>query len=666
MRRFLCMFAWVGSSAALAAAVSGCGAAPPAPTASQKSMVAVVPPKANGCARQNAGIGPARYSANNHQGGTVALATFKKATIAYVADEDSRAIHTIDVDEREELARTPLHGAPAQVLVLADGRVAVSLRNTNQIEVLEPAADPSTPMVSLCTRDVPAEPIGLASTHDDENLLVTSGWGHSLTALDTDQFATAYAVDLPREPRAVLVDDTGTRAFVSHAIGTKLSIVDIAKSPHDVRAVDLAVIQASPSATKNDKPRGGSQGYALASFVPGGPGGEPEQPKVNGAAPKPVAPVPIPKGRIFVPMVTVQPGDPNVRSQAYYGDTRDGVPKEAPIVSVVDEGAERSMTRGLLSVGNQMSGECLLPRAAATRSSTGTLFVTCVGANALLELDTRGSDPIRLERRRWAVPAGPTGIAIDDAKSRAVVWSQYDGTLSVVDLGEERRAVETVAVWSAPPPEVAEIQAGRQLFHMTDDLRIANDGVSCASCHPDGRDDAFTWSTPEGPRQTIMLAGRAKNTEPYGWQGKHGDLKTYFGNTFSRLGGSGITGAELDALAAFVERMPGPPQHASTAPDLQEGEDLFYNASLGCAGCHVSGDAVDKHTHDVGSKAVADTDTKFDTPSLRFIRGTAPYFHDGRYKNLQEVLNATDDDMGHTLQLTSHQRQALTDYLESL
>ena len=40
------------------------------------------------------------------------------------------------------------------------------------------------------------------------------------------------------------------------------------------------------------------------------------------------------------------------------------------------------------------------------------------------------------------------------------------------------------------------------------DRRISADGRVCASCHPDGREDGVAWVTPEGPRQTPMLAGR--------------------------------------------------------------------------------------------------------------------------------------------------------------
>src|SRR5205085_47959 len=96
--------------------------------------------------------------------------------------------------------------------------------------------------------------------------------------------------------------------------------------------------------------------------------------------------------------------------------------------------AERPLTRSLMTDGARHQRECILPRSAAMSADGDALYVTCLGTDALLELDPRGLDPSRLERRRWRVPSGPTGIAVDDRSPRAVVWSQFDRKLSLVNL----------------------------------------------------------------------------------------------------------------------------------------------------------------------------------------------------------------------------------------
>ncbi len=432
------------------------------------------------------------------------------------------------------------------------------------------------------------------------------------------------------------------------------------------------------------KARTGSQSYVLVKAVqdetPGVEEPGPVSGKAPGTLPVPATPRPaVPQTtRIFVPMVTVDPGDPNVRSQAYYGPVNDGVPKEAPVVAIIDPNAERALTSHKLSLGAPLTKECLLPRAAAYRTSTNTLLVACAGIDAVLELDTRGGDPARLETRRFNVPSGPLGMAVDDAKNRAVVWSQFDGEASIIDLDpnhEHAKAVELVHVKYTPSADVADTNTGRKLFYASDDTRIANDGVSCANCHAEGRDDAITWSTPEGPRQTIMLAGRLPNTAPYGWAGKHGDLKTYVQNTFSRLGGTGLDPVNMGQLISYLDRLPGPSsanvawhdgQLVDDQPYRMEGRELFYEAKTGCASCHAPGTLTDKNIYDVGSRATADLINGFDTPSLKFISGSAPYFHDGRYETLADILNAPASEMGHTAQLSRHERDAMKAYLESL
>src|SRR6185436_7284957 len=86
----------------------------------------------------------------------------------------------------------------------------------------------------------------------------------------------------------------------------------------------------------------------------------------------------------------------------------------------------------------------------------------------------------------------------------------------------------------------------------------------------------------------------------------------------------------------------------------------------GCATCHEGGGGTDQAAHDVKSGDIDEASLKFDTPSLRYVGVTAPYFHDGRYSTLDELLVASDGKMGHTAGLSTDDRRALSAYLESL
>jgi DNA-binding beta-propeller fold protein YncE len=613
--------------------------------------------QASSCERRHPGVGAARLGALR-QSSSVALASAPPggATLAYIADADEPTLHTVDVDARREIASTRLRDRPEQVMVLADGRVAVTLRHANAIEILEPSPTPSAPLASLCLADVPAEPIALAGTPDDRTLLVTSAWTPTLTAFDATQLREQYHVEIPREPRSVVVSDDGTRAFVAHVVGAKMSVIDLKAAAQKPREIDLRarLVESSIGSPKGDAGlRSGCQGFTLA--------------KVD--------------GRILAPMVSVEPGDAR-RASSGYGDSSGPVATETGEVSVVDEGAERLLTRSILSVPvvPPKAPECLLPRAAAY--NTGSLYVTCFGIDALVELDARALDPARSETRRWSVGGGPIGVAIDARGSRAIVFSQFDREVEIVSLAKTAGDVGRVSLSQvAGEALAAPIALGRRLFHKSSDPRVSQDGRACASCHPDGREDALTWSTPDGPRQTPMLAGRVADTAPYGWLGARATLTEHVKQTFERLQGSGLPDAERDALLAYVMAIPVPhpravPRDAETAKLVEHGRTLFFSADAACSSCHDPDHAfADGFKHDVEATTVvieaapikhAKVEPGFDTPSLRFISGTAPYFHDGRYATLRDLLASTDHGMGHTMHLSHGERESLAVYLESL
>jgi cytochrome c peroxidase len=192
--------------------------------------------------------------------------------------------------------------------------------------------------------------------------------------------------------------------------------------------------------------------------------------------------------------------------------------------------------------------------------------------------------------------------------------------------------VVTIGVTGTPllPGDVA---LGRRLFHAVGGRRIAFDGRACASCHPDGRDDALTWSTPEGPRQTPMLLGRLEGTGPYGWDGDGKDLASHFARTMQRLGGTGVSAGERDALFAYLRSLVAPTdarRQPAVDAKVSRGSELFHAESTGCSSCHLGEEtSTDGSPHDVGTASRFDHTNRFDTVSLRFVAKSAPYVHDG-------------------------------------
>lgn len=612
-----------------------------APKASSSAAQDATPPR---CVAK-AGKRITRASAGGASS-AVELVRAGERVLALVADQDARALHVVDTASMRELSVTPLEGKPGHVLALASGLVAIGLQDKGRVVLLEPTDDAlDKPFEERCAADVAAEPHALAES--TERLFVTSGFGAGLSVLGQADLAKQRFVPLPREPRALILTEGGEMAFVSHAVGGIVSAVDLKDDTKPPTSISLlAGRRVNEKFEFDDKsPRLASQGHALARIVG----------KRNDGKDDVV--------RIFAPHTSIDPGAPAMGPTISYGGSGQGPRTMAPLVSVVDPGALRSITNHVAGVfDDNLAQECLLPRGAA--ADADGLFVVCLDIDAVIEMDPWMGDPSAGERRRIALPAGPSSISLAADGKRLFVWSEMDRALTRIERADF--ALTSVPLWrragEAPDPK---IERGRRLFHTTRDVRIAM-GRACASCHPDGRDDGLSWTSPDGLRQTPMLAGRLDGAAPYGWYGEHETVRVHLNNTFARLGGTGLEKTsedDFEALLAYVASLPPPPKEKPSEPDLVDRGKQVYVA-YGCAGCHPGG-GTDNKVHDVGSGKTGERKSEFDTPSLRGVRGSAPYYHDGRYSTLDELLSAKDQRM-FAGTLSGPDKKALLVYLETL
>jgi len=598
----------------------------------------------------------------NRQGSSVALTRADGHLIALVADHDRDRVVAVDMTDQKMLTSIPTFGSPEQVQILNDGRAVVSIESANHVEVLQltNATQADAKIDRLCARPVPAGPFGLASTPDGANIVVTSAWEPALTKIDTATFTPKVMSRLARAPRGGLVDDSN-HAYVSHVVGANLSVVDLGVESPDAKSIPMGVRAGSAQAQDADLNvvRLGSQGYSLASVVIPKP--NPTKPAVPGTNPATPVDPPAPQApsiRIVVPMVSVDPGAPERPTRFYYGPPPvAGVPKQAPVAIVVDPKGQRTLTtRVVATTGNERSGECFVPR--ATASSGDRLFVTCLGLDEVLELDGRSADPMRTIRARYSVAKGPTGVAVANQENAAVVYSQFDEEIALVKLDGSPGVRVHLDGGVSHLDDVA--AAGRDIFYRSDDPRITAEGLACQSCHPDGTEDGITWSTPEGLRQTPMLAGRLHGSAPYGWSREQETLETYVTDTCNRLGGSGLPAGELSELATFIDQLPSPPASQYSDKDAERGREVFMAQK--CDECHVGATGTDHRSYTFSSN----DSTRFDSPSLKNVALTAPYFHDGRYTTLSDLLNDPANAMGHITSVPVEDRKALEAYLLSL
>jgi cytochrome c peroxidase len=272
-------------------------------------------------------------------------------------------------------------------------------------------------------------------------------------------------------------------------------------------------------------------------------------------------------------------------------------------------------------------------------------------------------------------------------------------------------------------PMPANLRLGQLLFYSanSDDLPLTqNHWVACATCHLEGRVDAVTWRFLQGPRDTPTNAGGLLDTGFLFHTADRRQVQDYWRTINVEQGGDfnidrPTQAPLLDALASYVNYAIPTPIAPSTdathsirsealAKLRAQGEALFEH--IGCAGCHrgeaktdsgagnstlnLRGPTVSTLTsggvllHNVGTcnngsfPDVAHDDIDgdpraacaFDTPALRGVWDTAPYFHDGSAAALDDVLpvmlKAVVGSGEPAPVLSADDQQALVEYLRSL
>ena len=210
----------------------------------------------------------------------------------------------------------------------------------------------------------------------------------------------------------------------------------------------------------------------------------------------------------------------------------------------------------------------------------------------------------------------------------------------------------TFAVLSALPLAAAAqtnppIEQGRALFN---DTKLSGSGqYSCATCHPmNGHTDNKTYLgvevVPDGDsrgRSTPTLWGAGSRQAEWSWAGNIPAIETNIrGIIVNRMKGSEPSKETLDALAAYVKSLPNGPAPAlnadgmpldSAPADVKRGFALF-SGKAGCMTCHSPASYDKKGPEDVGSGGA------FKVPALRNVSRTGPYFHDGRFKTMDEAV----------------------------
>jgi YVTN family beta-propeller protein len=343
----------------------------------------------------------------------------------------------------------------------------------------------------------------------------------------------------------------------------------------------------------------------------------------------------------------------------------------APVVSVLDLDTRQHL------VGEQYNLDVLdppavgLPFDAAFRPDGSEMWVLNAASNDITVINL--ATGIRIAHIE--VGDNPRGIVFSPDGSTVYVNNTLSGTVSVINTATYTTTA-TIPVTTIPME--TEPLTGKRLFNSSDDPRMGVDQwMSCNSCHFDGENDGRTWQLGfAGPRNTTSLHGLA-DTMPLRWSGEwdeaadaefairmdsfgtglvEGDLRCSLNppDCTNQPPHTGLS-ADLDALAAYISSLPNPlsPGHTDGQPLSmveERGKAHFNNPAIGCAGCHPAPTYTDNLVHDVGTATAYERiGPKFNTPSLRGLYDSPPYFHDGSALTLYEAVTFPGSDGEHNV-----------------
>ncbi|MCK6579720.1 MAG: hypothetical protein L6Q98_16630 [Anaerolineae bacterium] len=282
-----------------------------------------------------------------------------------------------------------------------------------------------------------------------------------------------------------------------------------------------------------------------------------------------------------------------------------------------------------------------MPFAVALDRFAQRLYVANAGSDSISVID------LNTGRARAHIPVGanPRGLLLNRDNTLLYVHNALDGTVTTIDT----RLLQPIQVLPIIDLRLSlDVLLGAQLFHGATDPRLSADGwVSCATCHFDGMSDGRVWvGFPEGARNTPLLY-QLPETVPYNWTGSWDELADVEHKVRSLQAGSGLLDSaplpepsgetlagqspDLDLLTNYLRSLQPPAATPSVSPQpFARGREVF--AEQECAACHVGPAGTDLQGHDVG------TGGRFDTPSLRWLWLSAPYFHDGSAVILRQVF----------------------------
>lgn len=600
-----------------------------------------------------------------HRGGTVIVDQHG----VLVAERNAAKVIRANSDG-SPIAALEFSGTLGELVTDGAGLVFVADRAGNRLVRLDTS---DTKRLREASSMSVAEPYGLGLSPDGATVYVTSVADHRLVAIDTETMKESWSVELRAEPRGVAISPDGTRATVGFLSSGALAEVFLDRRGETVRwhpldPRDHVKVEMEFDDWGDEKVPAASISEARSRFsVPTDQGRRHARNVFSVSY--------VGHGQVVAPHQVSTPQMKRIPARGMQ-DSYGGGPEEIPPIdhrlAVVSprEAGQATIQISKLEHMHQ-------PRAVAYDAKLDRLYVAGYGDDDIVGISDvslpAAYSAWLMHRKRDMGPhaCGPDGMVVDGE----TLWVHCELSRKLLrvrpdELNLEDKPWRTESAVSVGPELAASkrsesVERGAELFRRGESSQISDSGtMACASCHPEGRQDGLSWRLGGAILQTPMLAGRVGGTEPYKWGGLDGSLHASFKHTIERLGGSSLTSSQRDDLAAYVRWLPTATRPTvADASAVKRGKALF-DGSLECINCHAGQSMADGNQYPFDAWGLEETDT----PSLKGLAHTAPYYHDGSAVDLWALVTdkGSVHDMADFSELTPNQAHDLVAYLETL
>lgn len=553
-------------------------------------------------------------------GGTLAIAPDGHTAIA--ADTDRDVVWIVDVDAAALKSKVALDAGdePGRVVIDNGGRAHVILMASGAVATVDVASGKLADRRSVC-----AAPRGIAYDPASDSIHVACVGGE-LVSLPAAGGTPTRTLKIDRDLRDVVVHED--KLLVSRLRTAEVLVVGPEGKVWQRKAPPTIRKRSFSTGIENDfQP-------AVAWRMTAHP---------NGGA------IMVHQRGMVGPVMTTRPG-----GYSGGGGCDEGIVETT--ITEVESGGEAS------PIEIPTTGKATLPGTAlpvdVAISSSGKMVVVAAGTHSIVRTHIANIGPVEQQDPCAAPPTEPV-------PGQPVAAAFMPNGVPVVQLREPAALYLPESQRTIALPGESRRDTGHDVFHASP---TGFGSIACASCHPDGGEDARTWNFDTvGLRRTQTIRGGIMDTAPLHWDGDAQTAGDIMNEVFvKRMGGTQRDPRRARLLSRWMDSIPKLEHDAPLdMAAVERGKTIYNDAKVACASCHSGPKLTNNQFADVG------TGKPFQVPTLMGVADRAPYMHNGCAPTLRDSVTGDavcsgGDKHGVTSHLTPDQLDDVVAYLETL